>query len=374
MDAANFWQKEEEESTSRGALASSLIQNRVTMSELISIGSDQGLQLKSLPNVFEDEQIPDILCSDPRLAPACNQVRAKEIISRLLKAGHEQLLKSYAEGLGFDVYSVTDLSELSANELTSLLKLKPVQVTVLEVDGPLCADENENMDDAIAESSDRIVELNDELVKIKGERAQRIAVVAGARSCQVAAQTETDCLASALRLQGIDLEAKEVPEPADATLLLDDATVQVDGWLGSQNDLGTVMFGGTAVNDSSIDQTSTGIPSSGAVDMAKLRDEIAVKRTHWQLKRLQEQLKVSQIREAAGPTVTDHTEAEDAEMLSCRQIRLQHRMEQRQQVSDLNTASKSGLSAMGIEGPKKTVTLYTKSNAEDTAGKLPAWL
>jgi hypothetical protein len=157
-------------------------------------------------------------------------------------------------------------------------------------------------------------------------------------------------LASALRLQGIDLETKEVPEPVDATLLLDDATVQVDGWLGSQNDLGTVMFGGTAVNYSSIDQTSTGITSSRAVDMTKLRDEIAVKRA--QLKHLQEQLKVSQIREAAGPTVTDHTEADEVEMLACRQIRLQHRMERRQQVSDPNTASKSGLSAMGIEGPK----------------------
>mmetsp|Transcript_45712 Transcript_45712/g.95792 ORF Transcript_45712/g.95792 Transcript_45712/m.95792 type:complete len:789 (-) Transcript_45712:124-2490(-) len=370
IDAANFWEKEEEESTSRGALARILIQNSVTLSDLISIGSDQGLQIELLPNIFEDEQIPDILCSDPRLAPACDQVRAKEIIRRLLKAGNEKLLKLYAEGLGFDVYSVTDLSELSIQELTSLLKLKPVQAKVLEVDGPPWVDENVDIDDAIAESNDKMVELNKKLDKIKEERAQLLAVVAEAKTRQIAAQTETDCLASALRLQGINLETKDVPDPLVATLLPGDVTD--DGLLGSSNDLDSAsasMLESASVNDSNIAQTSTEIPSSGAVDLAKLRDEIAVKRA--QLKRLQEQLKVSKIREAASSTVTDLTEAEEAEILACRQVRLQRRMERRQQVSDLS-ASKSGLSAMGIEGPKKT--RYNKGNAEETAGKLPAWL
>jgi len=147
-----------------------------------------------------------------------------------------------------------------------------------------------------------------------------------------------------------------------------------ESWLTSPNDLGTASFSmleGGSVNESSIVQTLKDIPSSGAMDLAKLRDEIAVKRA--QLKRLQEQLKVSKIREAASSTVTDHTEEEEAEMVACRQARLQRRMERRQQVSDLsNTASKSGLTAMGIEGPKKT--RYNKGNAEETAGKLPAWL
>jgi hypothetical protein len=370
MDAANFWEREEEESTSRGTLARILIQNCVTLAELISIGSDQGLQLESLPNIFEDEQIPDVLCSDPRLAPACDQVRAKEIIRRLVKAGHEKLLKLYAEGLGFDVYSVTDLSELSLKELTSLLKLKPVQAKVLEVDGPL-ADVNEDIDKAIAESNDKRIELNNKLVKIKEERAQLLAVVSEARSRQLAAQTETDGLASALRQQGINIETQEVPDPLAADLLPGDVTG--DSCSGS-TDLGTAstsMLESTSVNDQSNAQTSAETFSSGVVDMAKLRDEIAVKRA--QLKRLQEQLKVSKIREAAGSTVADHTEEEEAEMLACRQARLQRRMERRQQVSDLsNTASKSGLSAMGIEGPKKT--RYNKIAAEETASKLPAWL
>lgn len=372
MDAASFWEREEEESTSRGALARILIQNCVTLSELISIGSDQGLQLESLSNIFEDEQIPDMLCSDPRLAPACNQVRAKEVFSRLLKAGHEKLLKLYAEGLGFDIYSITELSELPIDELTSLLKLKPVQGKVLEVDGPPCADENVDIDEAIAESNTRLVELSNKLLKIKEERAQLLAVVAEASSRQVAVQTETDSLAAALRLQGIHFETKEMPVPLVATLLSGDAIDE--SWLTSPNDLGTASFSmleGGSVNESSIVQTLKDIPSSGAMDLAKLRDEIAVKRA--QLKRLQEQLKVSKIREAASSTVTDHTEEEEAEMVACRQARLQRRMERRQQVSDLsNTASKSGLTAMGIEGPKKT--RYNKGNAEETAGKLPAWL
>ena len=376
MEAAKFWEKEEEESTSRGALARILIQNCVTLSELISIGSNRGLQLELMPNIFEDEQIPDILCSDPRLAAACDQVRAKEIISRLLKAGFGKLLKLYAEGLGFDVYSVTDLSELSIKELTSLLKLKPVQAKLLEVDGPLSswADENVDIDEDIAESNDRMVELNNKLEKIKEERAQLLAVVAEAQSRQIAAQTETDRLASALRLQGINLETYEESAPMFTTVLSGD--VADDGMQGSSHEFDSAsasasMLESISVNDSNMAQTSAEIPSSGAVDLAKLQDEIAVKRA--QLKRLQEQLKVSKIREAVSSTMTDHTEAEETEMLACRQVRLQHRMERRQEVSDLsNTASKSGLSAMGIEGPKKN--RYNKSNAEEIAGKLPAWL
>ena len=90
-------------------------------------------------------------------------------------------MKLCAKGVGFDAYSITFFSELSINELTSLLKLKPVQAKVLEIDGPLCADENENMKGAIAELNDIMVELNNKLVKIKHERVKILGLFTEAR-------------------------------------------------------------------------------------------------------------------------------------------------------------------------------------------------
>ena len=373
MEAARFWEREEEESTSRGALARILTQGQASLGELSEVASDLGLDIESKENIFEDEQIPDVLCSDPRLARACDHVRAKEIVHRLLKAGHGKLLKLYAEGFGFDVYSVPELSDLDGGQLLTLIQNKVIQAKVLEIDGPTGFDENEDLDEQLLEATNHLQNINAQVAKSRNERDQLVAVLAEARSRQMAAQAETDRVAAALRLQGIEVDFEDVadplsplsPRPSEEEL----GATFVKSVTNSQQD--------TAATNGSEGATAKTAAAAGSSELAKIRETIAIKRG--QIQRLQEQLKISKAREANGASLNEvRTDEDEAAILACRQARLQRRIERRQQAPDpSNAASKSGLSAMGIEGPKKPK--YGKGKIEQALlssqrGKMPAWL
>ena len=306
-----------------------------------------------------------MLCSDSYLAKACEHVRGKEIFCRLLKAGHEKLLKMYAEGLGIDVYSVSDLSEISAEEIMSLLKFKSIQEKILEIDGPAGFDENEDFDEDLLEATNLIQEEKAQLAKIKNEEDQLLAVVKEARSRHMAAQAETERIATALRVQGIDIEVEDEKQELDSpsrdfSAAPDDALIRQDSAALAE------VKEGILEPDSSVAHSNR----------AKLNEAIVIKRA--QLQRLQEQLKISKTREATGALPSEfRSEEDEAAALACRQARLQRRMERKQQASDPSKlASKSGLAAMGIDGPTKT--RYSKGKAEASAGnhkgKIPAWL
>ena len=376
IEAARFWEKEEEESTSRGLLARILIQRKVSLNDLYTIGNDQGLDLKLQEDIFEDEQIADVLCTDPRLAPACNHVRAREIALRLLKAGHEKLLKLYAEAMGFDVSSAPNVAEISGEELLSLLKIKPIQAKIEEIDGPAGSDENENLDQALHESILQLEDHNIQLTKIMQERDQLLAVVTEARARYASSKAENDKIVAALRVQGIKIEVDH--EESDPSLS-DDQQIKA-GW-------DAYMQGNTELMSPEFSQSNSEFSSAASKDEikssrakiaenAKLRDAIAIKRA--QLQRLQEQLKISKMREASVEKTAQSPKEVEVAALASRQARLQRQMDRRQQVSGpSNAASKSGLSAMGIEGPK--ISRYSKAKAEKASAgnqrvKLPAWL
>jgi hypothetical protein len=209
------------------------------------------------------------------------------------------------------------------------------------------------------------------LEKIKSEEDQLLAVVKEARSRHMAAQAETERIATALRVQGIDIdvedERNEMESPSN------DFSASSNHFMMRQDS------GAQAAGSNKMTTGLQGIlepDSVGQSNHAKLNEAIAIKRA--QLQRLQEQLKISRSREAAGAFLAEiKSEEDEAAALACRQARLQRRMERKQQASDPSkVASKSGLAAMGIDGPTKSK--YSKGRAEASAGnhkgKTPAWL